>query len=317
MVAYLVVNFGGPRNLEEIEPFLKELFADRDVIERTLPEWIHDRFFAWVAKKRAKKIAKDYESIGGGSPIYQDTENLASALQKELGAKVFTFHRYLPQTHVKRALHLENAQEKEIRVIPLFPQFSFATTGSIAGILQKLLSKSTLQKLAWAPTYARHSAFISHWQKHIQKFLSEKNLNLRETLLLFSAHGLPKKFVEEGDPYEKECIDSFLAISKPFPHAKLSYQSKFGRGVWLTPSTEEVCKQEKSKKNIVIIPFTFTSDHIETLFEIEKQYLPLIQERGLKAYRCPVVSDLAPVLSKIAQDSTFLPTHFLIKNLQK
>jgi ferrochelatase len=293
---YLLVNFGGPRNLAEIAPFLTSLLQDRDVIRNRWPGFLHRAFFGWVARKRALKIAIDYEEIGGKSPIYEDTEALAKELQERLEAPVLTFHRYLPATHKEALSRLENSSQREIRVLPLFPQFSFATTGSIARFLRRHLKKETCAKLRWIPSYPTHRGFISSYETQIRLCLSKHQIKEEEVFLLFSAHGVPRLFIETGDPYQKECEASFKALSLCFPKAisLLAYQSKFGRGEWITPATDSCCREIKGqiegRKKGVIVPLSFTSDHIETLFEIEKLYLPLLREQGMEAQRCPALN---------------------------
>lgn len=290
MTKILLVNFGGPRNLDEVESFLRTLLCDRDVIRTWFPTFFHNWFFSRIARKRARKVSEDYEGIGGRSPIYFDTEALAAVLSERLQTKVYTFHRYLPATHKESLESLKTFDQ--IKVVPLFPQFCYATTGSIARFLSPYLP----HQLHWIKSYAEHPAFIRAYQRRISDFLAEKNLREEDTVLLFSAHGVPKIFVEEGDPYESECMLSYEKVMEGFPKAlgKLSYQSKFGRGEWIRPYTDETCEQiltwHQGRKNVVVVPISFTSDHIETLFEIEKLYLPLIAAKGIHAYRCPALN---------------------------
>jgi len=312
----LLVNFGGPRSIPEIAPFLQELLCDKDVIRTAWPTPIHNWFFKRVARKRALKIAIDYEEIGGASPIYADTETLAKELSKRLGTEVLTFHRYLPATHVDSLANIR--QTADLKVLPLFPQFSYATTGSIARFFSPLGSK-----LHWIKSYAAHPAFISSYQRRIAEFLEQKQLHEEETLLLFSAHGLPAAFVKEGDIYESECNLSFHAVMKAFPRilGRLAYQSKFGRGEWLRPYTNEACEQiltwNGGRQNVVFVPISFTSDHIETLYEIEKLYLPIVTAKGLKAYRCPALN-LEPywidALAEIARETNLCSNQTLIRS---
>jgi protoporphyrin/coproporphyrin ferrochelatase len=288
---YLVVNFGGPRDLNEVESFLRMLLLDKDVVRTPFPDFAHDILFKRVAKMRSKKVAEDYASIGGKSPIFEDTEYVAERLRHYVEGEVMTFHRYLPATHKAFCQKLSAADCDEIIVLPQFPQFTHATTGSIARFFSDNLPKKCVEKMRWVRSYADHPAFVETWQRHIRRFLDENNLKEEEVILLFSAHGIPYKFTETGDPYENECQDSFNAIVQDFPKAlcRLSYQSKFGSGAWLKPYTEDVCKTiinwNRGRKHLICVPISFTSDHIETLFEIEEEYLPLIEERGLKAYR--------------------------------
>lgn len=316
-LAFLIINFGGPRTLQEVEPFLFSLLTDQDVVRTSLPQFLQNLLFKRVARQRAEKVRHDYVTIGGGSPIYADTEWLAEALRHRLQASVLTFHRYLTQTHASALSAIENVDANEIRVFPLFPQFTYATTGSIARLFEKKLSQKTLNKMRWVKSYPSHPAFIQATRNSIRKFLDEKNLTEEETILLFSAHGLPKQFVEEGDPYEYECNLSFTKVMEAFPHAlgRLSYQSKFGPGEWLRPYTEDVCEEielwNNERQHVVFVPISFTSDHIETLYEIEKLYMPLIADKGLYPYRMPTfnrqevwVDSIAAILQDFTPSST-------------
>ncbi|HLB52167.1 MAG TPA: ferrochelatase [Chlamydiales bacterium] len=294
--ALLLVNFGGPRNLEEVTPFLIELLTDEELLRTNLPSFLHCFFFTRIAKKRASHLTKDYEEIGGFSPIYFDTEELKKKLSMHLQQEVLTFHRYLPATHEESLKKIEVCKAKKIQVFPFFPQFCSGTTGSIASFFCDRLSPKALAKLEWIRSYPDHPAFISCYQKKIGALMEKQGLSEETTLLLFSFHGVPKAFIEEGDTYEKECLASFNACRKHFPKAAafLSYQSKFGRGEWLEPATDTLCRRistlAQGKTACIVVPISFTSDHIETLFEIEKLYLPLIRAQGIKAFRCDALN---------------------------
>lgn len=286
-----LVNFGGPRTLQEIPTFLTSLLTDQEVVRTGMPPWLHRRVFRKVAKKRALKIAADYASIGGKSPIYFDTEHVAKKLAEKIGREVITFHRYLPSTHKEFCEKISSFNAEEITVMPMFPQFSYATTGSIALWFSKNLPERVLRKLTWIKSYPTHPAYVSLFQETIAKELDARHWKEEETLLLFSPHGIPQKFVCFGDLYRRECESSFNEIIRFFPSAdaKLSYQSKFGPGEWLRPYTEDVCSSSSltAKKQALVVPLSFTSDHIETLYEIEKLYLPALKEQGIEAYRVP------------------------------
>lgn len=318
----LLVNFGGPRTRGEIAPFLTELLCDRDVVRTRLPQFAHNWLFGRVARKRAMKIADDYDLIGGRSPIYFDTEAIADFLREKLDADVITFHRYLPATHTESLRKIEASKKDSILVLPLFPQFCYATTGSIARYLAQKLASNTQNKLRWIASYAAHPAFIASYQKRIREYLAKQNLKEENVTLLFSAHGVPQVFTSEGDIYQSECERSFAEIRSAFPAAlcRLSYQSKFGRGEWIRPYTDQVCGEADqwtgSRPNIVVVPLSFTSDHIETLFEIEKLYLPILREKGLSAYRCPALN-LEPywleALAEITKSHTLVANQMLIR----
>lgn len=295
--AYLLVNFGGPRDLDEVEPFLCDLLSDQEVIRTRLPSLIHRMIFHRVARKRAEKVKEDYALIGGGSPIFADTEAVAAKVGEKLNAPVYTFHRYLRKTHPSFIEQMKQLEEvEEIIVVPFFPQFSYATTGSIALFFQKKLPKQIVAKMHWCKSYPTHPSYIQVMQQQIREYLSLQNLQEEEVLLLFSAHGLPQDFIDTGDPYQKECERSYEEIKKAFPLAvtKLSYQSQFGPKPWILPYTsnvvQEIAQYAEGRKEVVMIPLSFTSDHVETLFEVETAYLPVIREQGLRAHRCPALN---------------------------
>lgn len=292
----ILANFGGPRSLDEIGPFLTELLTDPDVIRTSFPRFFEKWFFKRVALRRVSKIAKDYELIGGKSPIFEDTEAIAHQLRQRTNLPVITFHRYLPATHAHFFAELSTTHAEKLKVIPMYPQFSYSTTGSIARFFEEHLKKEIVQKMEWVRSYATHPAYISAMQNCIREFLQKNGLEEKEIFLFFSAHGLPQKFVDQGDPYQKECRLSYDAIMQAFPGAlsQLAFQSKFGRGEWLKPYTSDLSINPlpwiQGRKHVVFVPLSFTSDHLETLYEIEYIYLQNIRDKGLSAHRCPALN---------------------------
>lgn len=294
--AYILVNFGGPRNLSEVGPFLKALLTDTDVIHPKLPSILHRLLFTRIAKKRTKAISHDYQSIGGKSPIFSDTESLANHLRQKGISPLLTFHRYLLETHHSFLKSVHELDAEEIVLFPLFPQFTYATTGSCARWFSNHLPNHILSKFRWIRSYPTHSAFVSVHQTLIRDFLKTHAIAEQDILFLFSAHGIPKSFVTKGDIYKEECEASFHAVMKAFPLAlgKLCYQSQFGPEEWIKPYTLDVCKEidlwRGNRTHVVFIPISFTSDHIETLFEVEEQYMSLIKAKNLSVWRVPALT---------------------------
>lgn len=317
-IVYLIVNFGGPRSLKEVEPFLRALLTDRDVLRTKLPGVLNYSLFAWVAKKRSKKVAQDYAAIGNRSPIYFDTE----AIAEKLGEDVLAFHRYLPATHKAFIHKIENLECDEIRVFPMFPQFTYATTGSIARFLDKKLSQKIVQKMRWVRSYPDHPLFVGVIQRMLSQYMQNKGLKEEETIFLFSAHGLPQQYIDDGDNYQQECGISFDRVMEAFPAVlgRLSFQSKFGRAEWIRPYTIDVCEDIHSwcgrRSHVVFVPISFTSDHIETLFEIEDEYMPVIKKKGLKAHRLAAMNlrdDWIDAIQKIINEEELVSTKTLIR----
>lgn len=323
-IAYLLVNFGGPRSLSEIEEFLIELLNDQEVIRTRLPAFVHRFLFTRIAKKRSSKIAPDYAMIGGKSPIFEDTEEIARRLAKSLGQEVIVFHRYLPKTHSCFLETMKTLSDvDEVRVFPLFPQFSYATTGSIALWFAKHLKKQTVDKLRWVKSYPGDPSYIQALESTVRQFLESQGLQEQDTLLLCSAHGLPQRFIDTGDAYEKECRLTFNLLKERFPKASslLSFQSQFGKEEWIRPYTAEVCEKicqfTEGRKQVVVVPLSFTSDHIETLYEIEKIYLESIRKNGLDAFRCPALNlreDWVEAIAAMFLSEKRLNNSFLIRN---
>lgn len=318
---YIIANFGGPRNLKEIEPFLRALLTDKDVIQTKLPQFVQNIIFGNVAQKRAQIIAQDYAKIGGGSPIWSDTEYVAHHLRPKIEGPILTFHRYLPATHSTFVEQINQMDCNKILVFPMFPQFTYATTGSIARFFLKKLSSSTLKKLRWVKSYPTHPAFIQSFENAMRDFLLQVGLKENELFLIFSAHGLPQSFIDHGDLYSYECQLTFEQLMSRFPKAegKLCYQSKFGRGEWIKPYTIDLCQQIKSyteRKYCLFVPLSFTSDHIETLFEIEEQYMPIISAQGLHPFRLPALgrrTDWIDAIPQILSDSPPCSTPMLLR----
>lgn len=300
--AYLLVNFGGPRHLNEIEEFLIALLTDQEVLRTPFPPFLHRFLFTRVAKKRTLKITPDYAAIGGKSPIFDDTQAIAASASRLLNAPIMTFHRYLPKTHAEFIHKIKQIDASEILVFPMFPQFSYSTTGSIALWFKKHLPKAIVDKLRWMKSYPADPMYIDAYAQVIGDFLAEKQLAEEDTFLLFSAHGLPKRYIDTGDVYQEECELSYRLLSSRFKSpSKLCYQSQFGKEEWIRPYTAEVCEQMNEGKQVVIVPLSFTSDHIETLYEIEHIYLPLIEKNGIKAYRCPALNRRPEWIETIAE----------------
>ncbi len=323
MSSVILVNFGGPRSLEEIPSFLTALLTDEDVIRTSYPRFFEKWFFKRVARQRAGIIAHDYKLIGGKSPIFEDTETIAQEIRSRLNLPVITFHRYLTDTHADTLRQINESSSDEFIIFPLFPQFSYATTGSIARFFEESFDEKILSRMRWIRSYPIHASYISSMQTCIRDFLKKERLEEKDVVLFFSAHGLPQEFVDKGDPYERECHRSFDAIRKGFPeaHSLIAFQSKFGPGEWLRPYTSELCdapqKWNMGRRNVVIIPLSFTSDHIETLFEIEYQYLPAIRAQGLEAFRCPAMNlsqDWLDAISEIIKEPFYAMNEHLVRN---
>lgn len=303
----ILANFGGPRDLNEVYPFLKSLLTDRDVISTPLPSFLNTLLFTWIAKRRTPKVSREYLSMGGGSPIFKCTETVAGLLREKTNRRIITFHRYIPALHQPFIEELSRLENRMIDIFPLFPQFTYATTGSIARWFQDHLPQKITNEMRWIKSYPDHPSFAQLHARKINFFLNQNDLSAKDSILLFSAHGIPQKYVDRGDIYFSECLRSYQSIMTHFPITlgRLCFQSKFGPGQWLKPYTSESCENilswNQNRKNVVFIPISFTSDHIETLCEIENDYMTVVRDKGLNAFRVPAFNDDSDWIETIAE----------------
>lgn len=309
--AVILFNLGGPSSLTEVKKFLFNLFNDRAIIG--LPQPLRFLLAKFISSKREKKAQKIYESIGGKSPILENTLNQAYNLEKELSFlgnfKTFVSMRYsTPFAHdvVKDVLKYDPT---EVILLPLYPQFSTTTSGSslndFASKISRYFRKNNKKlNLKVVCCYPKEPDFIKSHALLIKQTLSKTyNDNLEEFHFLFSAHGLPQKVIDAGDPYVFQVETSSKAIVENLAQLlnveankisfQICYQSKVGPMSWTKPSLEVVLKRTiLSKKIPVIIPVSFVSEHSETLAELDIDYKNMAEKMGAKNYlRVPALSN--------------------------
>ena len=289
--AVILFNLGGPDKLENVEPFLFNLFNDPAILN--LPTFLRYPLAKLIANRRAPTAKKIYQELGGSSPILKLTEEQASALESKLneddnGSKYKCFI-------VMRCWHprAENVVKEvidygpdEIILMPLYPQYSAATSGSSINEWQNICKKNNFEvKTCTLCCYPTDNNFI---QAHKDEIL-KKIKNLDNFKLIFSAHGLPEKNIKKGDPYQWQVEQSVDRIVKSL-HIKnldwiLSYQSRVGPLKWIGPSTEDIIvENSKLGKQIVLVPIAFVSEHSETLVELDIEYKELADKNGCKNY---------------------------------
>ena len=303
---YVLANFGGPRNSAEVYPFLRELLTDPDVIKTPLPRCCHNCLFGSIAWCRSKVKVKEYAAMGfdgGGSPLFGVTERMAAALRAKTGLDILTFHRYNPDTHAA-FFKCVNALPAGSRVecITLFPHYSCATVGSIEGIFAKRIDKGIRVRVM--RSYHVEPGYIRGMAATVLRRLADIPAENGPVHLIFSAHGLPKKMIDDGDPYKAENEATYAAImalirdDHPAAAARiggstLCFQSRLGWAEWIKPYTIDVVNgvdPEGDVKDYLFVPIAFTMDHLETLSEIEHDYMSVIREKGLRAHRADAMN---------------------------
>eukprot|EP01121_Diplochlamys_sp_Union-15-3_P015027 TRINITY_DN4893_c0_g1_i3.p1 TRINITY_DN4893_c0_g1~~TRINITY_DN4893_c0_g1_i3.p1 ORF type:complete len:350 (+),score=50.76 TRINITY_DN4893_c0_g1_i3:75-1124(+) len=294
----MMLNLGGPGTQGEVRPFLERLFTDREILK--LP--FQEQTGRFIAFRRSPGVAAQYALIGGGSPIRKFTEQQGKLMIDLLDKKspetaphkFYIGFRYADPLTQDTLLQMKADGVKRAIAFSQYPQYSCSTTGSsLNELYRQLLKLNMLDTFNWSviDRWPTHSgliqSFVNLVKEGLEKFSPEAR---KDVVLLFSAHSLPLKVVNRGDPYPAEVAASVykvmegLGFSNPY---RLVWQSKVGPLPWLEPSTEKAVHglANIGTKNVLFVPIVFTSDHIETLYEIDMLYIPAAQKLGLVAHR--------------------------------
>nr|MBF0222825.1 ferrochelatase [Desulfobulbaceae bacterium] len=288
--AVILLNLGGPEKVEDVRPFLYNLFSDRLII-RLGPAFMQKPLAWWIAKKRAPKSQGYYRQIGGGSPLNLITAQQCDALEQSLNAtgnfKVVMAMRYWKPFAREVLADLASQGIQRLIALTLYPHYSIATTGSSLRDLQDVMVEMPGQfELAKIASWPDQNDYVDCLVQRIQAALSDK----AEAEVVYSAHSLPVKFIDEGDPYLDHLKRTIQAIEeKTGVKGHLCFQSRSGPVEWLAPSTPDTIEKlaKNGCKKIVMVPISFVSDHVETLCEIDIQYKALAAGFGVELARTP------------------------------
>jgi ferrochelatase len=289
--AVILFNLGGPDKLENVEPFLFNLFNDPAILN--LPSLFRFPLAKLIANRRAPTAKKIYKELGGSSPILKLTKEQANALEAKLNKddgmynyKCFVVMRCWHPRAENVIKEVINYHPDEIILMPLYPQFSAATSGSSIKEWGDICKKNNFKvKTSTICCYPTDQSFIEAHKIEIMK----KTKNLENFKLIFSAHGLPEKNIKKGDPYQWQVERSVDKVVKSLNVKDLdwvlSYQSRVGPLKWIGPSTEDIIiENSKLGKHIVLVPIAFVSEHSETLVELDIEYKELANKNGCKNY---------------------------------
>jgi ferrochelatase len=302
--AVVLFNLGGPDSLQAVRPFLYNLFSDPDIFKFPLG-FVTQKLFAWlIAARRAPEAAHGYAALGGRSPLLENTERQAHALQEALGPdyEVHICMRYWHPMTPRVVTDLKAGGYARVLLLPLYPQYSVTTTGS---------SYNAFQRECRRQNYAPQVALVREWYDQAD-FIEAIAVSIEEAArklphpdpaaieLLFSAHGLPQKIVDAGDPYERQVRATYEAVRARlgWPHTTLCYQSRVGPLKWLQPYTDDVIREKAATgaRQLLVYPIAFVSDHVETLYELGITYAEQARALGIPEYRVVPALNAHPLL---------------------
>ena len=289
----VLFNLGGPDSPEAVEPFLRNLFSDPAII--TLPGVIRIPLARFIARRRAPLARAIYDHIGGSSPILEETQKQARALEQALTApgieaRAFVAMRCWHPFSDGTALAVKKFNPDHIVALPLYPQYSTTTSASSLKDWDRAAKKAGLaQPLSRVCCYPDEPGFIAAAAAKIRATMADLKPGLSYRLLL-SAHGLPKKVVAGGDPYqwqvERTAKALVAALDIPELDWTICYQSRVGPLKWLEPATDaQIRKAGAQGKGVIVAPIAFVSEHSETLVELDIAYGTLAREAGVPDYR--------------------------------
>jgi ferrochelatase len=305
--AVVLLNMGGPDSLDAVRPFLHNLFSDPEILRFPLSGLLQRPLAWWIASRRSRKAVENYRAIGGKSPLLEITRAQAAALEQELGADQYTVHvamRYWRPRAREAAAAVRASGARHLVALPLYPHYCRATTGSSLGDLEEALRAEGLGEFPRAVIRSWHdfTPYIDALVEAIGEALSPRP----GATVLFSAHSLPVRIIEEGDPYLEQVQGTVGAVMKRLPGVPhhLAFQSRTGPVRWLEPAVDRVLEELAGQgiKDLVVIPVSFVSDHIETLHEIDVTYQELAGRLGISGFvRAPSLNTRPAFVRALAE----------------
>jgi ferrochelatase len=295
-IAVVLMNLGGPDRLEAVQPFLFNLFSDPAILR--LPALVRLPLARVIARRRGRVAQEIYRKLGGGSPLLANTEAQARALQAVLGPqhRCFVAMRYWDPTSEETAREVADWAADEVVCLPLYPQFSTTTTASSLAAWRASASRCRIE----CPTrvvccYPADPGFVEAIAGLIRPALYAAAGHEKPPRLLLTAHGLPKRIVQAGDPYPNQVETTAAAVigalKRPGLDWTVCYQSRVGPLEWIGPATDdEIRRAGRDMVPVVVAPISFVSEHSETLVELDLDYRDLATASGVPAYhRVPTI----------------------------
>lgn len=301
----ILLAMGGPDNLDQVEQYLYNIFSDRSIIRLPGGRVMQRPFAKIISRARRKKVQRHYARIGGRSPLRMWTDSQAAHIESLVKGQQPGFRCYVGMRYTRPSITDVVSQAcrdgfKRITFVPMYPQYSKATTGSAFIVAQKALQGLRGVEASFINDFHDHPSYVSLLSNYIKGHID------REATLLFSAHSLPRRFVDEGDPYVQQ-VETTARLAAAGREYYVSYQSRTGPVEWVGPDTIDEARRllEEKPGNLFVVPISFVCDHIETLFELDLELKEtLASDLARRIRRMPMFNDdvrLAQALTEMIE----------------
>jgi len=307
-IGVVLFQLGGPDSREAVEPFLYNLFCDPDIIDFPLAFLARRPLARLISRRRAPAVAEKYAEIGGSSPIRLLTERQAQALELALRPHVEPFvtiaMRYWHPLTEDAVRQVRSWPIDELVLLPLYPQYSRATTGSSLNEWRRRYSDSRVPARI-VRDFHDHPMYLDAVVEKINVALTHFD-QPQEVHLMFSAHGVPVSYIKAGDPYQQQIEATVRLVRERGRWANpwtLCYQSKVGPQKWLEPSLDATIERLAAEKYraVLVIPIAFVTEHIETLHEINIEAREEAEHLGIREFgMMPALNDSPRFIAALA-----------------
>ncbi|WP_042203784.1 ferrochelatase [Nitratifractor salsuginis] len=295
--AVLLLNMGGPNNIEEVELFLRNMFADKNILP--MNPWMRRMIGNMIVRKRLAEAQENYRQLGGKSPLTEITLSLEAKVEEGTGMPVRPAMRYVPPFADEALREFQAEGVEELILFPMYPQYSTTTTkSSLEDVQERCEAMGYEPKIRLIEPYYDDYDYVAIQAEMIRQ--AAKGIDTSEYDLILSAHGLPMSIIKAGDPYEKQIEANVSALKIYlreqgiiFKNIRLAYQSKVGNAAWLEPNLADLLRKPDNLK-VLIFPLAFTVDNSETLFELDREHREIAEKIGYEDYRvarCPNDTD--------------------------
>jgi len=306
--ALVLLNMGGPDSVEAVEPFLYQLFSDRDLIQLPLGALLQKPFAKMISHFRAKTVRENYRRIGGKSPLLHWSRLQAEKTCEKLGEDwdSFVAMRYWVPRADEVVQRIVAQGIKEAVVVSLYPHYTGATTGSSIKDFKRAVSQHAPDlQCRYIEEWHDQEQYLDALAECVEEGLAQVPEAKRGKLtLLFSAHALPQKFIDRGDPYQQHVEETVAGVMErvgDYP-CQIGYQSRSGPVKWMAPDTLDlIAAAGKERRSLLVIPVSFVSDHIETLEEVDVEFRDHAEEHGVSWFgRVPALNDRESFIAALA-----------------